>query len=216
MKTVAIVPMKLNNERLPQKNTKNFLNGKPLCHYILTTLLSIEEIDEVYVYCSDSTIIEFLPDGVKYLKRSKNLDLNTTKMNEVLISFAKNIAADIYVMTHVTAPFISAASIVKGLQAVKNMEYDSAFAVKKTQNFLWENNSPLNYDLNNIPRTQDIKPIYEETSGFYIYESSIISKLGRRIGNNPYLHEINKIESIDIDDIEDFEIADAIFNYKFK
>ena len=33
MKTVAIVPMKLNNRRLPQKNTKSFTNGKPLCHY---------------------------------------------------------------------------------------------------------------------------------------------------------------------------------------
>ena len=52
MKTVAIVPMKLNNRRLPQKNTKSFTNGKPLCHYILSTLLTVEGVDEVYVYCS--------------------------------------------------------------------------------------------------------------------------------------------------------------------
>ena len=50
MKTVAIVPMKLNNRRLPQKNTKPFTNGKPLCWYILSTLLKIDQIDEVYVY----------------------------------------------------------------------------------------------------------------------------------------------------------------------
>ena len=49
MKTVAIVPMKLNNRRLPQKNTKSFTNGKPLCHYILSTLLTVEGVDEVYV-----------------------------------------------------------------------------------------------------------------------------------------------------------------------
>ena len=48
-KIVAIVPMKLNNQRLPQKNTKAFTNGKPLCYYILSTLLKIEKIDEVYV-----------------------------------------------------------------------------------------------------------------------------------------------------------------------
>jgi len=53
MKTVAIVPMKLNNRRLPQKNTKAFTNGKPLCHYILSTLLTVDGIDEVYVYCSN-------------------------------------------------------------------------------------------------------------------------------------------------------------------
>ena len=52
MKTVAIVPMKLNNRRLPQKNTKCFTNGKPLCHYILSTLLKVKGIDEVYVSVS--------------------------------------------------------------------------------------------------------------------------------------------------------------------
>lgn len=39
MKTIAIVPMKLNNRCLPQKNTKCFTNGKPFCYYILSTLL---------------------------------------------------------------------------------------------------------------------------------------------------------------------------------
>ena len=65
MKTVAIVPMKLNNRRLPQKNTKIFTNGKPLCHYILSTLLTVEGVDEVYVYCSNPDIQEFIPEGVK-------------------------------------------------------------------------------------------------------------------------------------------------------
>lgn len=80
MKTIAIVPMKLNNRRLPQKNTKPFTNGKPLCYYILSTLLSVEEIDEVYVYCSNSDIKEFIPEGVKYLQRSETLDLDTTSI----------------------------------------------------------------------------------------------------------------------------------------
>ena len=53
MKVTAFVPMKLNNERLPGKNTKAFTNGKPLCQYILNTLLKVKEIDEIYVYCSD-------------------------------------------------------------------------------------------------------------------------------------------------------------------
>ena len=35
MKTVAIVPMKLNNRRLPQKNTKIFTNGAALPLYLV-------------------------------------------------------------------------------------------------------------------------------------------------------------------------------------
>ncbi len=123
MKTVAIVPMKLNNRRLPQKNTKSFTNGNPLCHYILSTLLTVEGVDEVYVYCSNPDIQEFIPEGVKYLQRSTSLDQDTTKMNEVLHCFANEVPADIYVMTHTTAPFIKKESIEKGwkLSRVENM-----------------------------------------------------------------------------------------------
>jgi len=213
MKTVAIVPMKLNNQRLPQKNTKTFTNGKPLCYYILSTLLKVKEIEEVYVYCSNPDIKEYIPDGVKYLKRSEELDKDTTKMNEVLSAFAKEVYADVYVMTHVTSPFVKEESIKKGLDAVLLGEYDSSFAAKKLQDFLWQDGKPYNYELDNIPRTQDLKPMFEETSGFYIYESKVITELGRRIGNKPYIVEVSQIESVDIDEAEDFMIADAIFNH---
>ena len=196
-KIVAIVPMKLNNQRLPQKNTKAFTNGKPLCYYILSTLLKIEKIDEVYVYCSNEEIKKYIPSGVKYLKRSESLDQNTTKMNEVLKAFAKDVPADVYVMTHTTAPFISKESIEKGLDAVLSGEYDSSFAAKKLQDFLWKDGKPFNYELDNIPRTQDLEPLYEETSGFYIYNSSVITSLNGRIGEKPYIVEVNEIEEVD-------------------
>ena len=207
--------MKLNNRRLPQKNTKPFHNGKPLCYYILSTLLKIKEISEVYVYCSNPDIKEYLPEGIKYLQRPESLDQDTTKMNEVLECFTGEVPADIYVMTHTTAPFISAESIEKGIQAVKENGYDSAFAVKKLQDFLWKDGQPFNYKLDAIPRTQDLPILYEETSGFYIYHSDVITKLKRRIGNHPYMVEVSEIESVDIDEAEDFEIADAIYNYMF-
>ncbi|MCI7351471.1 MAG: acylneuraminate cytidylyltransferase family protein [Ruminococcus sp.] len=215
MKTVAVVPMKLNNRRLPQKNIKAFTNGEPLCRYILSTLLKVEGIDEVYVYCSDPVITDYIPEGVKYLKRSASLDLDTTKMNEVLECFARDVPADVYVMTHTTAPFISAESISKGLRAVLSGDHDSSFAVKKLQDFLWKDGNPFNYQLDNIPRTQDLPPLYEETSGFYIYRSEIITDMHRRIGNTPYLVEVGEIEAIDIDEPEDFEIADAVYNKLF-
>lgn len=215
-KIVAIVPMKLNNRRLPQKNTKVFKNGKPLCYYILSTLLTIEEIDEVYVYCSNPDIKDYIPEDVKYLKRSESLDQDTTKMNEVLKAFAKDVSADVYVMTHTTAPFVSANSIKLGIEAVLGKEYDSAFAAKKLQDFLWKDGSPFNYELDNIPRTQDLPALYEETSGFYIYEKDVITSLGRRIGKKPYIVEVGEIESIDIDEEEDFMIAEAIYNHFYR
>lgn len=211
MKTIAIVPIKLNNERLPNKNIKPFDNGAPLCHYIFETLKQVKGIDEIYVYCSNPKIQEFIPLGVKFLRRSETLDQSTTKINEVLSAFAQDVPADVYVMSHATAPFISPQSIEKGLQAVLQQGFDSAFAVRKIQTFLWKDGKPFNYNLNNIPRTQDLPPIFEETSGFYIYRSEVITELNRRIGNNPYMVEVNAIESCDIDTQEDFDVANAIF-----
>ena len=216
MKTVAVVPMKLNNTRLPQKNTKPFTNGRPLCCYILNTLLSIDKIDEVFVYCSNEKICDFIPSGVKYLKRSASLDTDMTSMNEVLSAFANDVFADVYVMTHTTAPFISAESIEKGIDAVLSGMNDSASAAKKLQDFLWKNGTPFNYSLENIPRTQDLEPLYQETSGFYIYERHVITELGRRIGQSPFIVEVNEIEAVDIDEKEDFEIADAVYNHIFR
>ena len=183
MKTVAVVPMKLNNRRLPQKNTKPFTNGKPLCWYILSTLLQVRGVEEVYVYCSNP------------------------EMNEVLQRFAADVPADVYVMTHTTAPFVKRESIEKGLDAVLSGEYDSAFAVKELRDFLWKDGKPFNYQLDAIPRTQDLPPLYEETSGFYIYKAEVMTELGRRIGDRPKLITVSEVESCDIDEAEDFYIA---------
>ena len=213
MKVVAVVPIKLNNKRLPQKNTKSFTNGAPLCTYILSTLKKVDKIEEIYVYCSNPDIKKFLPEGVKYLKRSESLDQDSTSMTEVLNCFAQVVAADIYVMTHTTAPFISEKSISKGLDAVLSGEYDSSFAAKKLQDFLWKDGKPFNYALDNIPRTQDLDTMYEETSGFYVYEKSVMTEKHRRIGDNPFIVEVGEIESVDIDEPEDFMIADAIYNF---
>lgn len=169
MKVVAVVPMKLNNRRLPGKNTKRFTNGNPLCTYVLKTLLSMRNVDEIYVYCSNPSIKDYLPNGVKYLKRSESLDLDSSSMLDVLDAFCIEIPADIYVQTHATVPFISAESIEKGLEAVVSGEYDSSFAVRKMQDFIWKDGKPFNYSLENIPRTQDLPELMVETSGFYTF-----------------------------------------------
>jgi CMP-N-acetylneuraminic acid synthetase len=213
MKVAAFVPIKMNNERLPGKNIKSFNNGKPLLTYILNTLLKVTNVAEVYVFCSNEQICDYLPKTVKFIKRDPYLDLSTTKFNEVLVSFAKNVDADIYVLSHATAPFISVNSIEQGVEAVKKGEYDSAFTVQRLQEFLWKDNKPFNYELSNIPRTQDLDKMYMETCGLYIYTKNLILREQRRVGNNPYLIEVSKIEASDINEKEDFEIANAIYNY---
>ncbi len=210
MKIIAFVPVKMNNERLPGKNTKKFSNGRPLISYILETLKLVEGLDGIYVYCSDPEIKKFLPEGIYYLQRDTYLDLSSTSFNEVLTSFAEEIAADIYVLAHATAPFIKKENFEKGIEAVKSGKYDSALAVRKMQEFLWVDDHPLNFSPEQILRTQDLKPFYIETCGMYIYTSDLIKKEKRRVGDMPYLIPVSKIEACDINDPEDFIFADAV------
>lgn len=192
------------------KTQRSFSNGRPLISYILETLKMVDSIDEIYVYCSNNDIIEYLPDKVKFLKRDPYLDKSTTSFNEVLKYFAKDIEADIYLLAHATAPFISARSLKIGIDAVKSGEYDSALSVEKLQEFLWKDGLPFNYNPENIPRTQDLEPYYTETCGMYIYTANLIKEKGRRIGYHPFLVEVSKIEACDINNPDDFIVADAI------
>lgn len=216
MKVVAVIPMKLNNSRLAQKNTKSFTNGKPLCSYILETIKKVKSVDEIYVYCSNSEIKNYMPEGIKYLSRPESLDTDSATMNDVLNNFIVEVDADVYLLTHATAPFIKAESIENGIDAIIKKGYDSAFSAKKLQEFMWYENKPINYNPENIPRTQDLSPYYVETCGFYAFKKELITKYNRRIGANPYMVEVSEIESVDINVMSDFIIADAIYNHIIK
>ena len=163
MKTVAFVPIRLNSQRVAGKNLRP-LDGSPLMCHILKTLTEVEGIDEVYVFCSDEGIRALLPEGVQLLLRDPSLDSDTTLGREIYDSFTARVGADLYILAHATSPFIRAATLADALGKVRSGEYDSAFSAEKIQTFAWFEGRPLNYALDNIPRTQTIEPVYIETS----------------------------------------------------
>lgn len=211
MKTVAFVPIRLNSKRVAGKNLKK-LGNKPLMCHILDTLSTIKNIDEVYVYCSQEEIINYLPQGIKFLKRPAFLDKDETLGKEIYDEFTKTIDADVYILAHTTSPFIKKETIETALNKIINENYDSAFSCEKIQTFTWYNGKPLNYDLKEIPRTQTITPIYVETSAFFMFKRDIWKVHKQRIGFNPYMAQVDKIEGIDIDWPEDFEFAEKVLD----
>ena len=203
------MPIKMNNERLPGKNTK-LLGGKPLLQYQLGNLLQVSQIDEVNVYCSNEEIVNYLPQGVNFEKRPIELDLPTANFSQIFESFARIHPADIYVFDHATAPYVSIETINECLNAVLSGKYDSAFCATKIQDFLWQDGKPMNFDATNIPRSQDIKPIYRETSGVYVFTRQVWETLHRRIGDKPFIKELSFKEAIDINNPEDFRMAEIM------
>lgn len=208
MKIVAFIPIKLNSVRLKNKNILE-LKGHPMCWHIADTLLSVDEVDEVYIYCSDDNIVNYLPAGIRLIKRDNYLDGDIVKGADIYKAFIETVDANIYILAHATSPFIKKESIRMALKKVLYGSYDSAYTAKKIQNFAWMKEKPLNYDLDDVPRTQDLEPIWIETSAFFIFKKEVFTKFKRRIGFKPYRYEVKGMEAIDIDTEEDYKLAVA-------
>lgn len=206
MKTVALVPIKLNSQRLPKKNILP-IAGKPLCWHLCNTLNKVKNINEVYVYCSDDAVKNYIPENTHFLRRDASLDGDLVKGFDIYRSFIDEVDADVYILAHTTSPFIKVESVENALNKVLYGKYDSAFSAERVQTFAWYNGLPINYDLSDVPRTQDIEPIWIETSAFFIFKKEIFTKYRRRIGFKPYIQEVSGLEAIDIDERKDYELA---------
>ena len=209
MKRVAFVPIRLNSQRVEGKNLRE-LGSRPLMTYLLETLTRVENIDEVYVYCSNPAVKPYLPEGVKFLQRDKRLDQNTTLGAEIYDAFTREVEADIYILAHATSPFIRPATIANAVDQVESGVYDSAFSAERVQTFAWWRGKPLNYTFERVPRTQDLEPVYVETSAFFVFREDVWREKHRRIGERAYMAVTDRIESMDIDNPDDFLLAEAI------
>jgi CMP-N-acetylneuraminic acid synthetase len=220
-KIVALLPMKANSERVRGKNFRDF-NGKPLFRWILDTLLSIETIDRVVINTDARQILadHGLVDSPRILIRDRRPEIcgDFVSMNLVLADDVANVDSDIYVMTHTTNPLLSAESVRGSIdlyrKSVLDGTGDSVFTVNKFQTrFYRADGSAINHDPNNLIRTQDLEPWFEENSNLYVFSKKSFSATKARIGAKPRMYEMGRTESVDIDDQESWTMAEAMSKY---
>jgi CMP-N-acetylneuraminic acid synthetase len=220
-KIVALLPMKANSERVKGKNFRDF-NGKPLFRWILDSLLTIEAIDLIVINTDARAILadNGLVDSARVLIRDRKPEIcgDLVSMNAVIADDVSAIDADTYLMTHTTNPLMSSTTIRNALEAFGRAQAsgtaDSLFTVSKTQaRFYRADCSPVNHDPDNLVRTQDLEPWFEENSNLYAFTKESFRKTGARIGRQPMMLETSKFESIDIDNPEDWEFAIAACTY---
>jgi len=220
-KVVALLPMKANSERVKGKNFRDF-NGKPLFRWILDTLLEVNEVDQVVIntdarhILADNGLID--TDRVLIRDRKPEICGDFVSMNKVLADDVDNVAADIYLMTHTTNPLMSADTIRGAIKAFAQAKIegraDSMFTVDKVQTrFYREDCSAVNHDPDNLIRTQDLEPWYEENSNLYLFTRDSFASTNARIGKKPMMYESPRFESIDIDDQEDWDFASVAARY---
>ena len=216
-KIVALVPMRHDSQRVKGKNYR-LLAGKPLYHHILSTLLTCPEISEIVV----DTDSQLIMDGIKVdypqiriLLRPEHLRASEIPMNEVLLHDISQVEADFYLQTHSTNPLLRTETISRAIRTmIENYPgYDSLFSVTRWQTRLWdESGEAINHDPGILLRTQDLPPIFEENSCLYIFTRQTLENQRNRIGQRPYLFEIDAEEAWDIDEEIDFKIVDLLLS----
>jgi CMP-N-acetylneuraminic acid synthetase len=220
MKVTALIPIKVNSERVAGKNFRLF-NGVPLYTIVLKTLESCSLIDKIIVNTDSPEIKNYIQENLPRttaIDRPQNLLGDMVVMNTLIehdIQFSEN---EHVFQTHCTNPLITEKTIKEAIEQYFNSldTNDSLLSVTRIQaRTYWENGSPINHDLKDMKRTQDLDAVFEENSNFFIFsKTSFKNALNSRIGKRPKLFEINKIEAIDIDYEEDFLLAELIHKNK--
>ena len=215
----ALVPMRHHSQRVPGKNYRP-LAGKPLFHYIIETLLVIPEIGRVVVDTDSEPVMDGLRRDfpqVMIINRPEHLRTDDMTMNEILKHDTSQVKADFYLQTHSTNPLLRPETVVRAIQAFYSNypARDSLFSVTRLQTRLYDQHGQaLNHDPAILIQTQDLSPVYEENSCLYIFTRENLLKKDHRIGEHPYLFEIDAEEAWDIDEELDFAVCDFLMSRK--
>lgn len=217
----SIVPIKHNSDRVKGKNYRDF-NGKPLYFYIINTLLQSKYIDRVIINTNSEIVKKgvntFFKDNDKIIiyDRPEHLWPGDTPVNKLLIDVIDklDLNADFYLQTHTTNPLLTVETIDKSIEIFlekRKLGFDSLFSAKKLQERLYyyrdDNMIAINHNPNELIPTQNLEPIYNENSCIYIFTKEKLISKNHRIGDKPFVFEMDHVESQDIDTEFDFSFA---------
>ena len=214
-KLVAIIAVRKGSQRIHKKNLKPFCDTT-LLDIKIDQLKKIKIIDEIIVNSDwDEALQIAKTKNVSIFKRDKYF--SSSNINGSI--FHKHIAENTpekykYIMyAPPTSPLIKIKTIENAINTFfnNNENYDSLVTTSLCKSFLWKNNKPLNYELNNTPRTQELPDIHILNHAICINTRNNQIQNSSLVGKNPLLYKISNMEALDIDEFLDFEIAEFLY-----
>ena len=206
--------MRHSSSRIKGKNYK-LLHHKPLFEYILGTLVETKIFNKIIIN-TDSPITK--KKSLKYKNiiihdRPQNLKSGLISMNKIIEYDCKKLDTNYIFQTHSTNPLLTISTIKKAVQIFFKKKLDCLFAVTKYQNRLWDKKlKAINHNPKKLIRTQDLTPLYEENSCFYIFKRNGFLKNKNRIFGKKMFFEIPPEESVDIDNHHNWNYAKFLLN----
>lgn len=210
----ALVAARSGSVRVQNKNMRPFA-GSTLLQIKLEQLKRIPNLDGVILNSNDEEMLELGRSlGCEVVKRDQYYASNTVSMSDVYVNMAENCDCDVIAYINCTNPLLKDDTIIKAIQKYEKLieegftSLNSAHLIKE---FLFENNLPINYDLRNQPRSQDLPDIAALNFAISIISREEMIKSRNVVGIRPYIYLIDEIEATDIDNPIDFEFAEFVY-----
>jgi CMP-N-acetylneuraminic acid synthetase len=216
-KIIALVPMKGHSERVPNKNIRP-IAGKPCFFWIMETLSRSKYIEEIVINTDSEDIAENARKNfnVTILERPYYLLGDMVSIQPLIAYDISQTSGEYYLQTHSTNPLLKTETIDKAIETFFSQnKHDALFSVTPVKTrFYWPDGAGINHDPKRLIRTQDLEPIYEENSCFYIFSRQTNLKYENRLGSKPMMFPIDRLEAVDIDDWEDFLWTEYLLNLR--
>lgn len=226
---LAIIPARGGSKGLAGKNIKE-LCGKPLIAWSIEAGYKSNYLDEIMVTTDCQNIAEVAKQygaNVPFL-RPKELATDTATTFDAIkhtIDYYKNELKefDYIVLLEPTSPLRESVDIDNAIKILLDSNADSIVGICRTEDqnpaFLVlknEKNFISGYENKEMKvlRRQDIKDVYFFEGTIYISKTNILLDKKKFYHENTIGYEVPKYKSLEIDDIEDFIMVEAIMKYK--
>lgn len=210
-KTVAVVAVRAGSQRVPNKNIRPF-GDTTLLDLKLNVLKKTSGLNEIIVNTDSDEMIEIArKHGVSYVKRDAYFASNEATNSEFHRHIAEVTNADNIFLAPVCSPFISAKRHSQIIKIFHESECDSLTSTTPIIGHLWQDGKPLNYNRMNVPNSQDLPFIEMLNYGISLISRQSMLEVSGLVGFNPEFINLSFIESIDINDMEEFKFAESLF-----
>jgi N-acylneuraminate cytidylyltransferase len=151
--------------------------------------------------------------GATPIRRDAKFASNECSPNDVWEHIADNIDCEYILYTAVTNPLVKDDSYRNCIEKYFSLDENvySLNTVTSVKEFLWMGNSPVNYDPNNQPKSQDLPEVFHLNFAINILRRDLMKKHKSILLKNFFPFYLDKIESTDIDDVHDFLIAELLY-----
>ncbi len=209
----ALIPVRAGSQRVKNKNIRPFASSS-LLEIKIKQLLSIKELDGVVVNSESDEMLDIAKAlGAETYKRDDYYASSTVPINEVYRNIGETTTADIIVYANATNPLLKNESVSNAIKAFikKDSQYDTLNTAHLIKEFMWLNNKPINYELDNMPKSQNLPNIYALNFALNIFDRQYAIDNSSIVGKHPLLFELDSIEATDIDNEIDFEFAEFMY-----